>query len=123
MTVLERRMLTIALLLGILTAGVAAGKALNGGAWQPPAAQAHSGSFYGSNESLVNAAAWQWPQKQDNWCGVANVEVIANYTFEMVGGSGDRPFMSGGQQRIAADLDSSAAVSEWGTPSPGNKGP
>ena len=78
MTVLERRMLTIALLLGILTAGVAAGKLLDGGAWQPPVAQAASGSFYGANESLVASAAAEWPQKSGNWCGVANVEVIAN---------------------------------------------
>lgn len=123
MTILERRMLTIALVLGILTAGIAAGKMLDGNAWQPPVAQAHSGSFYGTNESLVAAAAWQWPQKQDNWCGVANIEVIANYTYELIGGSSDRPFMSGGQQRIAADLNSDAAVSEWGTPSSNGTGP
>ena len=97
MTVLERRMLTIALLFAILTAGVAAGKALDSGAWQPPAAQAHSGSFYGANETYVAAAAWEWPQKSNNWCGVANIEVVANYTYQRVGGVDDRPYMSGGQ--------------------------
>lgn len=123
MTVLERRMLTIALLLGILTAGVAAGKLLDVGAWQPSVAQAHTGSFYGTNESLVASAAWEWPQKASNWCGVANVEVIANYTYELVSGTSTGPFMSGGQQKIANDMNSSAAVSEWGVPSWNGIGP
>ena len=123
MTVLERRMLTIALLLGLLTVGIAAGKALDGSAWQPPVAQAASGSYYGSNDSFVAAAAWEWPQKSGNWCGVANVEVVANYTFQVAGGIGDTPFKSGGQQRIANDLNSAAAVSEWGSPSWNGIGP
>ncbi|MGH2515972.1 MAG: hypothetical protein ACRDHP_09990, partial [Ktedonobacterales bacterium] len=123
MTVLERRMFTIALVLGILTAGIAAGKTLHGSAWQAPVARANSGTYYGANDSFVYAGAWQWPQKQNNWCAVANIEVIANYTYQLAGGIHDTPFMSGGQQRIASDLNSSAAVSEWGTPSPNGIGP
>lgn len=116
-------MLTIALLLAILTAGVAAGKLLDGGAWQPPVARAHSGGFYGANESLVASAATEWPQKANNWCAVANIEVIANYTYEVTSGTTTGPFLTGGQQRIANDLDSNAAVSQWGNPSWNGIGP
>lgn len=118
MTLLERRLLTIALLLGVLTAGVVIRGGLGSGV-----AQAASGSYFGANESWVSAAASDWPQANGNWCGVANIELIANYTYEQAMGTTYFPFHSGGQQRIANALNSAAAVSQWGTPSWNGLGP
>lgn len=113
-------MLTIALLFGLLTAGVLVrGWVSNGGG----TAQAATGTYYGANGSWVSTAASDWPQHQNNWCGVANVELIANYTYIQTMGTGYYPFHSGGQQRIADDLNSAAAVSQWGTPSWNGTGP
>jgi hypothetical protein len=92
-------------------------------AWESPVAHAATGTFYGVNESVLGVAAADWPQKDPNWCGVANIELIVNYTYQLAGGSSYFPFGSGGQQQIANDLNSPAAVSQWGTAPPGLKGP
>jgi hypothetical protein len=86
-------------------------------------AQAHSGTFYGANEIRVATAATEWPQRGNNWCGPADIEVIANYTYQLLGGQYDTPFLTGGQQSIVNDLNSTAGVSEWGTPSWNGIGP
>jgi hypothetical protein len=111
MTRMERRLLTTALLFGLLTLGVIGARGGLGVAfWRTPAAQAHSGTFYGATETWLATAAAEWPQRGNNWCGPANIEVIANYTYQLLGGQYDTPFLTGGQQRIVSDLDSTAAV-------------
>jgi hypothetical protein len=122
MTLLERRMLAIALVLGLLTITVASGKGLQLSGWRTPVAAAHVGSFYGANETWVALAASEWPQKDPNWCGVANIEVVANYTYQIAGGANNTPFTTGGQQRIWNDLNSDAAISLWGYAPKGTKG-
>lgn len=52
----------------------------------------------------VSASAW--PQRRDNWCGVATVAAIARYRGYAVS-----------QAQVAASLGSRASVSKWGTPS------
>ncbi len=117
-------MLTLALLLCVLTAGVAMGKLTGAYAWDPPVAEAATGAFYGVNEGTLRIAAADWPQKQSNWCGVANIELIANYTYQVASGNADYyPFAAGGQQRIANDLNSPAGVSQWGTAPSNGIGP
>jgi len=71
----------------------------------------------------VSAGAQDWPQANSNWCAVASIEAVANYTFQLQGGQSSFPFHVGGQQQIAADLNSPAAVSQWGTPSWNGVGP
>lgn len=115
-------MLVISLILGMLTADIVAGKGFALAGWSTPAASAHTGSFYGANENWVALAASEWPQQNNNWCGVANIEVAANYTFQLVGGANDTPFEAGGQQRIWNDLNSNMAISEWGYAPAGSKG-
>src|SRR5713101_8060282 len=115
-------MLTIALVLGLLTVTVASGRRLNLVGGSTPVAAAPIGSFYGANESWVTLAAAEWPQKNANWCGVANIEVVANYTFQLAGGSQNIPFQAGGQQRIWNDLNSNAAISRWGYAPVGSNG-
>lgn len=115
-------MLTIALVLGLLTVTVASGRGLNLVGRTTPVAAAPIGSFYGANETWVGLAAAEWPQKNANWCGVANIEVVANYTFQLAGGSQNIPFQAGGQQRIWNDLNSNAAISRWGYAPAGSKG-
>lgn len=134
MTRLERRLVAIILVFGILTLSVVA---MRGGVAgqdltpvqaearalsQPPTAYA-SDTYYGANEAWVATAASEWPQRGNNWCGPANIEVVANYSYQMIGGQYNTPFLSGGQQRIVNDLNSTAAVSEWGTPSWNGIGP
>ncbi|MFI5273259.1 MAG: hypothetical protein ACHQ4H_09550 [Ktedonobacterales bacterium] len=123
MTQLERRLVAFILIFSILTLSVVAvrGMAPQGFA-QVPTAYA-SDTYYGANSNWVATAASEWPQKEGNWCGPANIEVVANYTFQMLGGQNDTPFLSGGQQRIVNDLNSPAGVSEWGTPSWNGIGP
>ncbi len=125
MTLLERRMLAIALVLGLLTITVASGKALQLTGWRTPVASATPiGNFYGANESWVALAASEWPQKDPNWCGVANIEVVANYTYQLAGGASNTPFTAAtnGQQSIWNDLNSDAAISQWGYAPKGTKG-
>lgn len=121
MTVLERRMLTVAVLFGVLTGGLLIHGWLGGGG--EGTALAASGTYYGANTAWVSDAASDWPQANGNWCGVANIELIANYTYEQAMGTSYYPFHGGGQQRIANDLDSAAGVSQWGTPSWNGLGP
>lgn len=128
MSRLERTLLTITVIFGVLTLSVVAGMGAGHGfslhGWgQVRSANAYTGSYYGANEAWVAIGATEWPQKGNNWCGPANIEVVANYTFQMIGGENDTPFLSGGQQRIVNDLDSSAAASEWGTPGWNGTGP
>jgi hypothetical protein len=129
---LERRMLTLGLVFGVLTLTLATGNVVTrrfGGATVSQAQQRqaiatgpqHYANWYGANTSWVGAAAYEWPQKNSNWCGPAAIEVAANYTYQLAANSSTHtPFKSGGQQRIANDLNnSSIAASIWGTP-PGN---
>jgi hypothetical protein len=119
MTVLERRLLAASLLFGILTLSVITGRALFAAARAP----AVFGNFYGANEAYVSAGTQDWPQANSNWCAVASIEAVANYTFQLQGGQSYFPFHTGGQQQIAADLNSPASVSQWGTPSWNGVGP
>ncbi len=82
-----------------------------------PVSAAHlANARYGSNyQQMVNAVkAAQWPQQKSNWCGVASITAIIRY--EGIGVT---------QGSMSSFLDSSAAVSTWGTPSnaPGYYGP
>lgn len=119
MTVLERRMLALAFIFCLLTCSVWTGRLSLGqlsSFWDAPAAQAFSGSFYGANEGWAAQAASDWPQHDPNWCGVANIEMIANYTYQLAANNGNTyPFRSGGQAAIAKDLNSANGVSIWGT--------
>jgi hypothetical protein len=119
MTSLERRLLAASLLLGVLTLSVITGRTL----FAAPHAAAVSGNFYGVNESYMVAGAVDWPQANSNWCAVASIELVANYTYQMQTGPSYFPFHAGGQQQIAADMNSAAAVSQWGTPSWNGVGP
>ena len=124
MTQLERRLLTVALLFSMLTFLVIAARGFGAPLfWAAPTAQAATGAWYGSNDGLVSLGATEWPQQGNNWCGVATVEVVANYSYQEIYGPHTIPFNQGGQQQIASDMDSAAAVSEWGTPSNNGIGP
>jgi hypothetical protein len=118
MTSLERRLLAASLLLGILTLSVITGRDL----LAAPHTPAVTGNFYGVNESYVSAGTVDWPQANNNWCAIASIEAVANYTYQVYGGQ-SFPFHAGGQQQIAADLNSAASVSQWGTPSWNGVGP
>lgn len=129
MTMLERRMLTLGMVFGVLTLTLATGNVVTrrfGGTTASETHQqqaaapgpAHFANWYGANTSWVGAAANEWPQKNSNWCGPAAIEVAANYTYQLAANnSANTPFKSGGQQRIANDLNnSSISASIWGTP-------
>jgi len=81
------------------------------------------GTFYGANEAYLSAGTVDWPQANSNWCAVAAIEAVANYTYQAQGGQAYFPFHAGGQQQIANDLNSAASVSQWGTPSYNGVGP
>lgn len=68
------------------------------------ASTAEYGASDSKTQSAVNAAGW--PQQKNNWCGVATISAIAHYLGKSVS-----------QQTVANYLNSSEAVSEWGTPS------
>lgn len=132
MTWIERRMLAVALLFGMLTLCVAGNDHFGLATLPSPVAQAASGTFYGANEGWVGIATSEWPQRNGNWCGVANVEALANYTFQAATGNANYfPFgnpahtPAGGrnQASIASDLNASFAVSQWGVPSWNGIGP
>ena len=126
---LERRMLYLALLFGVLTlmmlaSGIPGSSSLFQSLWSAPIAQAHTGSYYGANDTWLGKGAVEWPQKNSNWCAVATVELVANYTWQMqANSSSNTPFTTGGQQRIANDMNASNSVSQWGTPSWNGIGP
>lgn len=119
MTLLERRLLAASLFFGVLTLSVLAGRPTLAAQSAPDV----TGAFYGSNESYVASGTMDWPQANGNWCAVAAIEAVANYTFQVQGGQSYFPFHSGGQQQIANDLNSPAAVSQWGTPPYNGTGP
>jgi hypothetical protein len=120
MTLLERRLLGASVLFGLLTLTVITGRTLLAAPHMP----AVTGNFYGVNEAYVSAGTEDWPQANNNWCAVAAIEAVANYTFQMQGGQSYFPFHAGsGQQQIAADMNSPVSVSEWGTPSYNGIGP
>src|SRR5258707_6124588 len=127
MTLLERRMLTLAFIFCILTCSVWTGRLAAEqlpSLWDAPAAHAFafSGTFYGANEAWAAQAASDWPQHDPNWCGVANIEMIANYTYQLAANNGNTyPFQSGGQGRIANDLNNVSGVRILGTGPPTNK--
>lgn len=128
MTSLEKRLLSLALLFGLLTLGVVAARGGDiGFPWQAPEAHASgSGTYYGANDTWAQTAASDWPQQQGNWCGVANIEMIANYTYQVAANSQSAIRWgkgSGGQQKIANDLNSNAAISRWGTAPATDGGP
>ena len=119
MTVVERRMLALAFIFCLLTCSVWTGRLAIEHLhpfWDTSAAQAFSGTYYGVNETWAQYAAADWPQANSNWCGVANIEMIANYTYQVVANDESVfPFGTGAQARIANDLNSAAGVSIWGT--------
>jgi hypothetical protein len=119
MTVLERRLLAASLLLGVLTLSIITGRALSAA----PHIPAVSGAFYGANESYMVTGAVDWPQANSNWCAIASIELVANYTYQMQTGQSSFPFHAGGQQQIVTDMNSAASFSQWGTPSYNGVGP
>jgi hypothetical protein len=133
MTWLERRMLAIALVFGVLTLCVASNDHFGLPSWSVPTAQAASGTFYGANEAWVGVAASEWPQRSNNWCGIANIEVIANYSFMAAtndpnyfpfGNPANTPAGARNQASIVNDMDNtSVALSQWGVPSWNGTGP
>ena len=133
MTWIERRMLAVALLFGLLTLCVASNDRFGLASWPVPVAHAASGVFYGSNESWVTLATSEWPQRNSNWCGVANVEALANYSYQAAtkdagyfpfGNPVNTPASGQGQASIAADMNNtSVALSQWGVPSWNGIGP
>lgn len=123
MTTVERRMVIAALVLAVLTMSVAAGKWRGGATWQTPVAQASGGTFYGANETWVSQDTYEWPQKSGNWCGIANIQVMDNYTYQLYVNPNWLPYKSGGEQTIVNDENSGAGVSQWGTPSWNGMGP
>lgn len=123
MTVIERRMLVASLTLALLTAVLFIGRFSGANVFGAPSAQAVSGSYFGANEAWVLTASSEWPQAASNWCGVATVEVVANYSYQLYGGQSYYPFHAGGQQQIANDMNSAAASSQWGTPAWNGVGP
>ncbi|MGZ6390575.1 MAG: hypothetical protein ACXWQZ_15105 [Ktedonobacterales bacterium] len=127
MTLLERRMLALAFIFCLLTFSVWTGwlsLTSMGSIWNAPTAQAVSGTFYGANEGWTAQAASDWPQHDPNWCGVANIEMIANYTYQLAANNGyTYPFHSGGQAQIANDLNRPSGVSIWGTAPKTSVGP
>jgi hypothetical protein len=120
MTPLERRLLAASLLLGVLTLSVITGRTLFAASRAPAGG---AGNFYGANEAYVAAGTVDWPQANNNWCAIASIELVANYTYQMQGDQSTFPFHAGGQQQIAADMNSAASVSQWGTPSWNGVGP
>lgn len=128
MTLSERRMLALAFIFCLLTFSVWTGQpplSQMRAFWDVPSAQAASGTFYGANEGWAAQAASDWPQHDPNWCGVSNIEMIANYTFQLAANNGNvYPFNTGGGQAIIAnDLNSAPAVSVWGTAPKTSTGP
>jgi hypothetical protein len=121
MTALERRLLAASLLLGVLTLSIITGRTLFAAPHVPTGGGA--GIFYGANEAYVLAGTVDWPQANSNWCAVASIEAVANYTYQTLGDQSTFPFHAGGQQQIAADMNSAASVSQWGTPSWNGVGP
>src|SRR4029077_6203188 len=105
MTSLERRLLAASLLLGVLTLSVITGRAL----FAAPHVAAVSGNFYGANEAYMLAGAVDWPPANSNWAAVPSNELVANYPYQMQSGQSYSPFHAGGQQQIAADLNSAAS--------------
>lgn len=127
MTLLERRMLALAFIFCLLTCSIWTGRLSlthMTSFWDVPSAQAFSGNFYGANEGWAAQAASDWPQHDPNWCGVATVEMVANYTYQLAANNGNNyPFQAGGQATIASDLNSPSAVSIWGTAPATSNGP
>jgi hypothetical protein len=119
MTQLERRLLGASLLFGLLTLTVITGRTLLAAPHTPGV----TGNFYGVNEAYVSAGTVDWPQANSNWCAVASVELVANYTYQMQSGPSYFPFHADGHQQIAADMNSAASVSQWGTPRWNGVGP
>ncbi|HEV2235203.1 MAG TPA: hypothetical protein VGR57_00950 [Ktedonobacterales bacterium] len=74
-----------------------------------PGVGQHRAVTVGVSDAQMQAAvsAAGWPQQRSNWCGVAAIAAVAS-------------FMTGGvsQASVAGFLNSSAAVSVWGTPPP-----
>lgn len=133
MTWIERRMLAVGLLFGLLTLCVAGSDHFGLATLPTSVAQAASGTFYGANESWVGIAASEWPQRNGNWCGVANIEVLANYSFQAAtnnpnyfpfGNPAGTPVGGRGQATVANDLNNkSIALSQWGVPNWNGIGP
>lgn len=103
---------------GVLTLSVVVARGGLGVIWKVPDARAASGAYYGANDAWASTAAVDWPQANSNWCGIANVEMIVNYTYQAAAnnqnairwGTG-----SNGQQQIFNDMNSTTGVSRWGT--------
>jgi len=83
---------------------------------QNTAHQSGAAKVYGPSNARVRAAVLGagWPQKKNNWCGVATIAAIARFRGHAIS-----------QQTVANFLNSTAGVSEWGTPTrtPNSFGP
>lgn len=126
MTTLEKRLLAIAMVFGVLTLSVVVARGGLADIWKVPEVHAASGAYYGADDTTwAPAAANDWPQANGNWCGVANIEMIANFTYQAAANNpNNTPFQSGGQSKIAGDLNNSAiAASRWGIAPPTAGGP
>lgn len=118
MTTLEKRLLAVAMVFGVLTLSVVVARGGLADIWKVPEVHAASGAYYGANDAWASTAASDWPQADPNWCGVANIEMVANYTYQVAANNQNAIRWgpgSHGQQQIANDLNSSAGVSRWGT--------
>lgn len=72
------------------------------------------GNFYGADPVTMSTATNDWPQKEGNWCGVADVSAIERYDW--IKYNGTDPGASGQNQYTVHDrMNSSAAISPWGT--------
>lgn len=71
-------------------------------------------------QSIVNYPH-NFPEHQNNWCGVANLQAIVAYAWWEVGKSSQNPYPT--QESVASLLNSSAAVSPWGRAVQGYQGP
>lgn len=68
--------------------------------------------------ALVNN---DWPQQVNNWCGIADLQVINDYAWWEVGKSSQNPYPTQGDMHTL--LNSPAAESPWGYATYHDKGP
>src|SRR5579859_3716332 len=81
----------------------------------PPCSYCGNDLFYGANQSWMSTAISKsaWPQKQGNWCGVANIIAINWYDQIKTFGTNVSPTWQT-QQSISNLLNTQSAISPWG---------
>jgi hypothetical protein len=84
---------------------------------QPVAASSlvslYSGNFYGARKDWMSTATNLWPQILNYYCGIANIQALIRYDFQK---EGKVPVIYH-QSDVAYQLNTSSALSPWGTPS------